>query len=83
MVKDLISAAPKVGKIVDDVNYSGEERGKDIIMVMTEAEYETLYGEKFNEKRQMKTIKLGEMRLKNILFGSKTIKKSNLKKYMA
>jgi len=35
-----------------------EERGKDIIMVMTEAEYETLYGEKFNEKRQMKTIKL-------------------------
>ena len=31
---------------------------KDIITIMTEAEYQALYGEKYNDKRRLKTIEL-------------------------
>ncbi|MFH1442362.1 MAG: secretin N-terminal domain-containing protein [Candidatus Omnitrophota bacterium] len=34
------------------------ERSGDIVNIMTAAEYEKLYGEKYNEKRKFKTIKL-------------------------
>ena len=34
------------------------ERKKNIITIMTEAEYEALYGRKYNDKRQLKTITL-------------------------
>lgn len=35
-----------------------EKRGDDIILIMTEAEYEALYGKKFNDKKVMKSVKL-------------------------
>ncbi len=35
-----------------------EMRGEEIIMVMTEAEYEALYGRKFNDKKRMEVVKL-------------------------
>lgn len=34
-----------------------EKRGEDIVLIMTGAEYEALYGEKFNEKRKLKILK--------------------------
>jgi len=34
------------------------EKKKDIITIMTEAEYEALYGEKYTDKREIKTLKL-------------------------
>jgi len=34
------------------------EKKKNIITIMTEAEYEAFYGEKYNDKRQLKTITL-------------------------
>jgi len=35
-----------------------EKRGDDIIILMTAAEYESLYGRKFNDKKEMRTLKL-------------------------
>ncbi|MBL7069223.1 MAG: type II secretion system protein GspD [Candidatus Omnitrophica bacterium] len=35
-----------------------EKRGDSIIMLMTAAEYEALYGKKFNDKKEMKMLKL-------------------------
>lgn len=56
-----------------------EKRGNDIIMVMTEAEYENLYGEKFNEKINMETIKLKNAQPKKV-FDALTKVKSNVGK---
>ncbi|MFH1395036.1 MAG: secretin N-terminal domain-containing protein [Candidatus Omnitrophota bacterium] len=35
-----------------------EEKGDNIILVVTDAEYETLYGKKFNEKKKMITLNI-------------------------
>lgn len=37
---------------------ASEEKSDDILMIMTDAEYEALYGKKFNEKRRIEKIKL-------------------------
>jgi len=34
-----------------------EDKGNNIILVVTEAEYQTLYGKSFNEKKEMMTLK--------------------------
>lgn len=39
-------------------NKLASERKKNIITVMTEAEYEALYGRKYTDKREIKTLKL-------------------------
>lgn len=44
-----------------------EKRDDNVILVMTDAEYETLYGKKFNEKIEMKTLKLENARPKIVL----------------
>jgi len=56
-----------------------EKKSDDIIIVMTEAEYETLYGEKFNEKKKIKTLKLNYAKPK-IVFDALSKTKSNIGK---
>ncbi|MFH1798464.1 MAG: secretin N-terminal domain-containing protein [Candidatus Omnitrophota bacterium] len=42
--------------ICQDLAY--EEKGNNVVIVMTASEYEALYGKKFNEKRKLLTLKL-------------------------
>lgn len=42
--------------ICQDLAY--EEKGNNVIIVMSASEYESLYGKKFNEKKKMLTLKL-------------------------
>lgn len=54
-----------------------EKKGDDIIIVMTAAEYEALYGEKFNEKKKIKTLKLENAQPK-LVFNALTNLKSSV-----
>jgi len=72
--KNIIASKNVTGRVnlfLDDISYEDvldivmisqglayEEQEKNVIIVMTEAEYESLYGRKFNEKRKMITLKL-------------------------
>ena len=82
----------KINLFLNDITYSDafevimlsqglayEKKSDAIIIVMTEAEYETLYGEKFNEKKKIKTLKLRYAKPK-IVFNALTKIKSNIGK---
>jgi len=56
-----------------------EKKSDNVIMIMTDAEYEALYGEKFNEKKEMKTMKLNFAQPK-IVFAALGKLKSNVGK---
>lgn len=54
-----------------------EKRNANVIIIMTEAEYEALYGKKFNEKRKMITLKTKYAKPQTI-FNALTSLKSNV-----
>ena len=51
-----------------------EEKSEDITIVMTAAEYEALYGKKFNEKKQMRLVKLANAQPKMVFNALSSVK---------
>ncbi len=57
-------------------NLAYEKKGSNVIIIMTASEYESLYGKKFDEKREIETLKLSHAQPKTIFTALSSLKSS-------